>query len=222
MIGKGILGSFILISLMCAASIYGWMALPGGAQFPVHWDVNGSINRYANKQETLFAMPILGVIMAILFAVVPMIDPRRRNLEKSSALYLTGWLGGLGILMLAHGVIIFSALTGGVPSFQWILVFNGLFLILLGNFIAKSRSNWFAGIRTPWTLSSEHAWAVANRLAGWGFVITGTVVLVGVFFLDAEKLIMAMVGGLLASIFISMLVSYFAWRSDPDRITITK
>jgi uncharacterized membrane protein len=40
----------------------------------------------------------------------------------------------------------------------------------IGNVLGKLRSNFFVGIRTPWTLSSEHVWDQTHRWAGRLFV----------------------------------------------------
>jgi len=222
MIAKGLFWSGIIFLAMLAASAYGWMALPADAQFPVQWNTQGDVSRYADKLETLFAVPATTAVLMVIISLAVMIDPRRRNLEKSRALYLTGWLGGVAIAAIVHFTTLFTAITGQAPSIRSFFILNGLFLIVTGNFMAKSRSNWFAGIRTPWTLSSEYAWSVANRLAGWGFVIVGAATIISTFFLKAEKTLMLLLTGLAATIIVSMAASYLAWRSDPDRKTATE
>jgi uncharacterized membrane protein len=42
----------------------------------------------------------------------------------------------------------------------------GLLFIVLGNLMPRFRSNFFFGIRTPWTLSSEQMWMKTHRLGG--------------------------------------------------------
>jgi uncharacterized membrane protein len=37
----------------------------------------------------------------------------------------------------------------------------------------NARSNWFIGVRTPWTLSRETVWNKTNRLAGKLFKVAG-------------------------------------------------
>jgi uncharacterized membrane protein len=68
--------------------------------------------------------------------------------------------GGIELLMLC------SAL--GV-KFEMARVLNGvvfLVLVLMGNPMGKVRPNFFIGIRTPWTLTSERVWHLTHRLAG--------------------------------------------------------
>jgi immunity protein, SdpI family len=45
--------------------------------------------------------------------------------------------------------------------------------IFLGNYMGKLRRNFWAGIRTPWTLTSDVVWERTHRLGGWFFVLAG-------------------------------------------------
>ena len=219
MILKGLFWSGLILLAMLAASAYGWMALPEDMRFPIQWNVQGGVNRYASKTATLIVIPAIAAALIFLFTVAPMIDPRRENLNKSGSLYLVGWIGGIGILALAHFATLFAAITGDAPSIQLIFIGNGLFLVLLGNFMAKSKSNWFAGIKTPWTLSSEHSWSVTNRFAGWGFVITGIATIILALTFDLQKTLILMLASVAATVIVSIGLSYVAWRNDPDRMT---
>jgi uncharacterized membrane protein len=64
------------------------------------------------------------------------------------------------------------------PSGNMIFYIIGLMFIMLGNLLPKIPSNFFAGIRTPWTLSSEDVWRKTHRLGGISFVIAGLLMIV--------------------------------------------
>jgi len=217
MIKYGLFWTSVIIVFMIALSLYAWITLPDSQQFPVHWSIDGQPNRYAGKAETLFAIPIISGFLGIVFAILPLIDPRRKNLEASRNLYLAAWVGGITLSGFVHISIVYSAITGSPPSVRIAFIATGLFLAVLGNFMAKSRSNWFAGLRTPWTLSSEHAWSVGNRLSGWGLFITGLLTVGAGFYLPPDWTLMIMMSGILASLVLGTAISYFAWRNDPDR-----
>ena len=214
---KGLLWSAAFLIAMLRASAYGWTALPDGTDFPVQWNINGDANRYASKVQTLIFLPALTAVLALLFAITPKIFPRRENLEKSRAFYMVGWLGGLGIIAIVHIGIIYTAITGKPPLIQLTLIANGLFLVLLGNYMTKSRSNWVVGIRNPWTLSSEHSWIATNRFAGQGFVIIGMATIISALVLTPSITLKLVLAGLAATVFVSFGISYVAWRRDPER-----
>ena len=214
---KGLFWSIVILVAMLGASAFGWTALPENGAYPVQWNVNGDANRYAGRMEVLTFLPALTSFLILIFTVSPKLFPRRENLEKSGALYLAGWLGGVGVLALVHFGILYTAITGAPPLIQLIFIANGFFLVLLGNYMTKSRSNWVAGIKTPWTLTSEHAWTAANRFAGQGFVVIGLATIVSAFIVDPSVTLKLMLAGVAATVVVSIAISYFAWRRDPDR-----
>jgi len=50
--------------------------------------------------------------------------------------------------------------------------------------IGKTKRNFFIGIRTPWTLSSDAVWDETHRVGAQLFKISGALALVGAFFPD--------------------------------------
>ncbi len=59
------------------------------------------------------------------------------------------------------------------PDGNIIFYLLGLMFIMLGNLLPKIPSNFFAGIRTPWTLSSEEVWRKTHRCGGICFIAAG-------------------------------------------------
>lgn len=216
MIRNGLMTSACLIALMLAASFYGWAMLPQDGLFTAHWRLDGTPDRHVGKGELLLLLPAIAAVVTALCAILPRFGSNRRNLEANSRLYLTGWIGGIGIATLAHIVTVRSAVTGAPPSLDIVLAVVGLFLIALGNLMAKSRPNRLAGIRTPWSLDSSHAWSAANRLAGWGFVLTGIATGLATLTAGLAMTVIVLLTGLAVSVLAATLASYRAWKSDPD------
>jgi len=48
----------------------------------------------------------------------------------------------------------------------------------------NAKRNWFIGIRTPWTLSSDGVWKKTNLIGGKLFKIAGIIAIIGSFFQD--------------------------------------
>jgi len=53
----------------------------------------------------------------------------------------------------------------------------GVFFLALGNVFPRLRSNWWVGIRTPWSLSSDANWSRTQRVAGYLLVLAGVLLL---------------------------------------------
>ena len=61
---------------------------------------------------------------------------------------------------------IFDLVAWMSPAFAVLLFFAG---VLMG----KAQSNWFIGIRTPWTLSDNRVWEQTHRIGGIAFKVCG-------------------------------------------------
>jgi len=80
----------------------------------------------------------------------------------------------------------------------------------------KVQSNWFVGVRTPWTLQSEHSWFMTHRLAGWMMSIGGLLLVISSFLLKPQWL-----AGIIIAVALSTLLlipySYIMWKQDKAR-----
>ncbi len=226
MIARGLTISALAIAAMAAMSAWGWMMTSADAQIPVHWSATGEVNRYGSRLEAFTTMPIVAIVISLLLAFAPKIDPRGRNLAKSGPLLMTVWMGTLALLVVAHLALVLSATGTLDPESpilpRIILIAVALFLAVLGNLLGKARPNWFVGVRTPWTLSSDHSWDVTHRWAGRGFVATGLVGGAAILFTPVEVGLMIFFGLLGATAIGAVVLSFLAWRSDPDRETYSE
>ena len=100
---------------------------------------------------------------------------------------------------------------------RFVIAGCGVLFFVKGNYLPKTRQNWFLGIRTPWTLSSEYAWEKTHRLAGRLFMIGGVICVIGAFMVDGIWLVAMMLATILPAALISVAYSYFVWRSAPDK-----
>jgi uncharacterized membrane protein len=58
----------------------------------------------------------------------------------------------------------------------------GLLFIFIGFLMRRAKRNFFIGIRTPWTLSSDSVWNETHRVGAILFMISGALAFVGGFF----------------------------------------
>lgn len=219
MIRAGMIWSGIAILIMAAISFYGNSAIADGAQVPVHWGMSGEPDRFASKAFALWLMPSIGVLISLVFMVVPIIEPRRRHLLDSSRLFLTAWAGTMAIMTLAHAVTIFVGAGFDLPVAPVVLAAVSLLLVVIGNVLGKSRSSFFLGIRTPWTLTSEQSWEKTHRLAGRLWVVGGLLAAAVVWLVDLDYAIWAFIAVVAIITLVPVAASYFYWKADPARET---
>jgi uncharacterized membrane protein len=210
----GITASVVGIAFMAAVTLWAWPQVPGGRQIAIHWNAAGNPDGYASKEVALLALPILAVFIAVLLAVIPQLEPRRLNLAQSGKAYLAAWIGTLVVLAGAQVLIVLAAVGRPANVVTIASLLAGGLLIVVGNYLGKARSNWFFGIRNPWTLSSDLSWDKTNRLGGRVFVAAGAALILAGLTRSAT-VFAAVLLILLALIVMVTVYSYIVWRDDP-------
>ena len=218
--------SLPFLAAIWGLSVWGWLNAEPGQQYPVHWGMDGQPDRYGGVFEAFFMMPCLLTGLVGLFVILPLIDPRGQNLRRSSSAYLASWITVMALMTAIHAAVILAALgrlADGGSGIMLQLVGGGvgLMLMIVGNFLGKARPNWFFGVRTPWTLSSDLAWDKTHRLTGRLMVLCGLAMLIGVVLAPPQLAFWIMLAGALIPTGTGVVYSYLVWRSDPDRETAT-
>ena len=145
-----------------------------------HWDAGGQVNGTMAKSWGLAIVPLIMAGFAGLFAILPRIDPLRKNYEKFQR-YYDGFVLLFVIYMLVVQLQVILWNTGHPvsPNLTFPLL-TGILIVYLGFLIGHAEPNWFVGIRTPWTLSSETVWKKTHEAGGKLFKIAGLLCLAGV------------------------------------------
>jgi len=209
---------------MATISAGTWAALPATGDIPVHWSLDGTPDRFSGRAEAgflLVALPVITVLAGLLLAFVPAIDPRKGNIERGRRAYLATWISVLVLLVLVHGGIARMMATGPASTsgdfVRWVIAGCALMFIVIGNYLPKTRSSFMFGIRTPWTLSSDTAWEKTHRFAGRLFMAAGALGLAGAFLFNGLWLALQLSALVFTAAIISVIYSYFAWKSAGDR-----
>ncbi len=143
---------------------------------PMQWDFGGYV-RYDDKNN-LFIMAIMSIVFAVMFPLLPKIDPKKKNYDKFGSSYQGFQIFIMLFLLFVTAFCIIEAFrpnTLNVPMLACILL--GVLFAVIGNMMPRFRSNWFCGIRTPWTMSSDENWTKTHRLGGRMFFIAGIIIL---------------------------------------------
>ena len=174
----------IIISCLIVASF-----LLGAYLYPIipermatHWDASGSVNGYLPKLWGLFLMPVISTVLFLVFLVIPRIDPLKENIAKFRAYYDLFILLLFGFLFYIYLLTIFWNLGYRFNIIQLMAPAIGLLIFYAGVMTENAKQNWFIGVRTPWTLSSEGVWNKTNRQAGKLFKAAGVLAALGAAF----------------------------------------
>lgn len=221
MIRKGLVLSFIPLAVMLALGIWGYSSSASEARFPVHWGFDGRPDRYGGPIEAFFGLSVVGAGITALLATIPLFDPRAQNIRKAEPFYLTVWTTVLWFLALLQAALTVTAL-GIFDAGEELMVRVtgsglGILLLVIGNMLGKSRPNWFAGVRTPWTLSSDLSWEKTHRLTGRLFVLIGLAGAILAWLAPPVVFMPAVVASVLIAGIVSVVYSWMVWRTAPDR-----
>jgi len=206
---------FVVASVAIAAVALAQVGIT--ATVPVHWGADGQPNGYGPAWLSLLVVPVVQVGLVVLLAVIPRFEPRRANLARSRRSYEIVVVGVAALLTLVQAAIAIATL-GGEFDFSRIIVGGcGVFFIAIGLAMPGFRPNYMAGIRTPWTLTSDLSWRKTHELGGRLFVVVGGLIVVVSPFLPVIALTVVLLVGLLGAVAIMFVYSYRVWKTDPDR-----
>lgn len=170
----------IIILIAFAAGIFLYSQLPD--RMASHWDMNGDVNGYMSKFWGTFLMPFVLIGMALLFAAIPLIDPLKSNIAKFSKYFDSFIILIFLFMLMIHGFVL-AANLGFEISFNIVMpIAIGILFYYIGVMCQHAKRNWFIGIRTPWTLSSDIVWDKTHKLGAMMFKASGVIAFLGVFF----------------------------------------
>jgi len=175
---EAILIGLVLVSFM--VSLYFYPLMP--EKIAIHWNIQGEVDGYAPKFHGLFIIPFIFTGITFLFITIPRIDPLRKNVEKFRK-YYDGFIVLLSAFMVFIHLYVISWNIGIRISPNIVLPPGlGILFSYCGILCENAKRNWFIGIRTPWTLSSERVWEKTHKVGGRLFKACGIISIVGLLF----------------------------------------
>lgn len=205
----------VALFLLFAATLTGvllWKHLPD--PMASHWNGHDQIDGYLPKFWGVFLMPLVALGMLGLFLLIPIIDPLKANLAQFRGAFNLFVLQMIALLVYLWTLTILWNL--GFTNFRMsaaLLPALGLLFMYIGLLLRKARRNWFIGIRTPWTLSSDRVWEETHRLGSTLFLAAGLLTILGTFF-GGEIALWLTLAPLIGSALFLTAYSYILYRRD--------
>jgi uncharacterized membrane protein len=177
----------LLLTPFCVLA-FCWDSIP--ARVPMHWNLRGEIDSWSSKFPGLLFMPLMGLGMVVLLRVLPWFDPwlRRKPDEtgRMKAVLPILRIGVLGLFDVIFYVQIAVSLGWKIDDQRIVITALLIFFAVMGNYLGNLRPNYFAGIRTPWTLENPETWRATHRLGGRLMFFGALILLVIQFFLTSS------------------------------------
>jgi uncharacterized membrane protein len=208
------LGGLALVGVGVVASALAWPSLP--SEMAIHWDASGTQDGFASRALGAVLLPAVALAMLAVLLAVPRIDPLGTNIEQFRGVYDGFVLLMTTYLVGVHGVVLAVNLGYDAPVETLIVGASGLLFVYTGLVLRVAEQNWFVGIRTPWTLSSETVWDRVHEIGGVLFVALGIVTVLAAGFGIAVGIpwlgVVVLTGGALAVALGTAGYSYYLYE----------
>ena len=210
---------FVVLSFAMVGLFYDRLPDP----VPTHWNARGVANGFMPKPWGALIVPLAMILASGIFWAIPRVSPRGYGVDRSIRAYAIIQASALAFLLVVNALALMAAAGMAVSISRTIPVALGALFMVLGNFMAKFRKNFFVGIRTPWTLASDEVWLRTHRLGGRLFAASGLLLIVagllgGVAILAVIPVLLVLTG------VVPIVYSFVTYRrldsgdsSDPSR-----
>ena len=182
-------------------------------RLPTHWNARGQVDGWMDKPWGALMFPLMATGTLALLWLLRRVDPRARNIDR----FRDEWFlvtNLIFVLFLAMEVLTLGHAMGWPVDIERMVPLTvGVLFIGIGNYLPRIRSNWFMGIRTPWTLDNERVWRATHRVGGRTFVAAGLIIMLSAV-LPAAARTVAMLVAVALGAGVPLVYSYVAYRRD--------
>lgn len=205
--GKSLLVAAVVILLPMLAGIILWDRLP--ERMATHWGIDGTPNGWSSRAFTVFGLPL--VLLAIHVLCIVMSGASAATNGQNPKLLRVMYMVCPAVSLIVSAAVYPYALGMEIGIAFMALLFLGVVLLVVGNYLPKTMPNRWLGIRIPWTFASEENWAATHRFGGKVFAAVGLGCIICAFIPVA-----AVRGGMtvlaIAACFVPVLYSYLYAR----------
>jgi Predicted integral membrane protein len=207
--------TIVVLTMIAVATLAGlllWSRLPD--QMASHWNIHDQVDGYMPKVWGVFLLPLITLGLLGLFLAVPSLDPLKANIAQFREAFNLFIVLMAAFMLYIYGLSLAWSL--GYTGFKMsgaLLPAIGLLFIFLGFMMRKAKRNFFIGIRTPWTLSSDTVWNETHRIGAVLFMVSGALAFLGGLFGGTTAFWM-MVAPLIASTIFLLAYSYVLYQRE--------
>lgn len=173
-----------------------------------HYNIQGEADRMMTKSSFWLMYAGIGVILPLVISILRFVDPRKNNYARfESYYYLTLWAISL-FLQAIFLVVILDNLGHELPTLSLVTGGLGILWMVIGNRMGQVRSNFFIGIRTPWTLTDENNWKLTHRIGARLWFVAGLLMFASAWFVPSPWSVIVLLTCALGSSLIPVAYSY--------------
>ena len=177
-----------------------------------HWNFEGTADGFTPKEIGIFIIPLLTTSILLILYYIPNIDPLKTNIESFKKEYHAMILIFTIFMAYLHVVTLLLNLGFKLDIRQLIAIGFALIFYSIGILMKKTKRNFFIGVKTPWTLSSDTVWEKTHNQASKLFKASAILALIGLITPNLS-LFFIIVPIIISSIFI-IIYSYIEYKKE--------
>lgn len=199
-------------------------------EIPAHYDAMGNIDRWGSKYELLI-LPMMIIVFQVLWTFVlhsfqnkqTSSDDEKTIAEakQNEKVLRVVSIGTLILFTALHFFMMISAIITVRDDLQtlaldvWMLLslLMGLFFIIMGNILPKTKRNAVVGLRTKWSMASDETWSKTNRFGGYVMMIIGLLVVIESFLFQDIWSVIIMLILLIVGTIVMVVYSWKVYQS---------
>ena len=147
-----------------------------------HWNAAGTPDETMSKQVVLLGGPAIVLGLVVFFELIPRIDPLAENITAFQDAYDALAVVLVAFMAYAYGFVLAWNLGYQVAIEQVLAPGIAVVYLAVGFLLERAERNWFIGIRTPWTLSSDTVWRHTHDRTAPLFKLSGLIALSSLLF----------------------------------------
>src|SRR3989344_4021510 len=199
----------VLIVLIAAIGAYVYPQLPD--LVPSHWGINGEVNGWMSKTFAMFFFPGLILGLYLLLSLLPLMDPRKKNIELFSHLYFWFKIAFVAFMSSLFLMMLYAGLGYEINVGRYVMWGIAFLFFFIGLMTPQIKKNYTIGIRLTWTLHSEIVWDKTHKFGGRLFIALSVLILLASF-LSGVYAFTILIGGIFLMLVILIAYSYMEYR----------
>lgn len=174
-----------------------------------HWNGKGEIDDYSSKLIGVIVFPLALALVSVFTPKLIELDPKNKDIDNKVKNVIT-WIIPV-ICFVASSVTLLEALGKQVKVEIIIPMAVGVVLVIIGNYLPKTKQNYTVGIKIPWTIDNEENWNKTHRIGGFMFVLGGITIAVSSLF---KCRVIVMLIAMFMMILVPTIYSYMLYRKQ--------
>lgn len=220
---------WIICILTVLSTVFMLFILPDTV--PVHFDISGAPDRWGSKFELLI-LPVVLIVCAL--TINPMVksylkkaeeseDDKKKaeHLSNAKVLNITG-IATMCLFFVMNIVTLYTTYVqatpdNNLPEFDILRVVGfvmGVTIVVLGNYMPKTRNNPNIGFRFPWTRYNDITWNKSNRFASYVLMLVGAISAICSLFVSGALAAFLSILALMIALPIIMIYAYIIYREE--------